>query len=121
MDSIQVLNYKISIIIPTFNRSKLLVEAIESCLRQDYQNLEVIVSDNASTDDTSEVVRKYLSDHRFKYYRNDSNIGMIKNWQKCVYEYISGDFFILISDDDYFLLNDYFIEYRCEKVEKREK
>jgi glycosyltransferase involved in cell wall biosynthesis len=100
-------NLKVSIIIPTFNRSGLLVEAIESSLKQDYQNFEVIISDNASTDNTPSVVKKYTGDVRVKYFRNNENIGMIGNWRKCIYEYISGDFFILISDDDYFIKDDY--------------
>ena len=62
---------KISILIPTYNRAHYLMEAIETSLQQDYSNFEVIVSDNASTDDTLERVKKYLDDPHFRYYRNE--------------------------------------------------
>lgn len=48
--------------IPRYNRFNFLTEAIGSALAQDYRNLEVIVSDNASTDSTSEVAKKYFND-----------------------------------------------------------
>lgn len=98
---------KISIVIPTFNRAVLLQQAIETSLSQTYQNLEVIVSDNASTDETHSIVARYQHDFRFKYFRNTENIGMIPNWRKCVYEYCTGDYFVIISDDDYFVDADY--------------
>ena len=58
---------KVSIMIPTYNRAHYLVDAIDSSLAQDYPNFEVIVSDNASTDGTLNVVRKYKADPRFRY------------------------------------------------------
>ena len=79
------------------------MEAIESCLSQDYPNLEVIVSDNASEDNTLHVIKKYLSDKRFKYFRNDINIGGGKNWIKLLYEYATGEYGILLPDDDYLI------------------
>ncbi|SNZ06178.1 Glycosyl transferase family 2 [Persephonella hydrogeniphila] len=98
---------KVSIIIPTYNRANYLPQAIESALAQDYPNLEVIVSDNCSTDETPEVVKKYMSDKRFKYFRNKENIGMIRNWRKALYECATGDWAIILSDDDYFIDNSY--------------
>jgi glycosyltransferase involved in cell wall biosynthesis len=98
---------KISIIIPTFNRETYLAQTLESALSQDYSNYEVIVSDNASIDSTEEVVAKYLSDKRLKYYKNNTNIGMVKNWHKALYEYSTGEWFLILSDDDYFIDNNY--------------
>jgi len=49
----------VSIIIPTYNRANYLEKAIESVLKQTYENIEIIVSDNASTDNTMEVMQKY--------------------------------------------------------------
>lgn len=98
---------KLSIIIPTFNRADYLVEAIESALRQRSNDFELIVSDNCSSDDTSVVVERYLSDPRFKYFRNSENIGMVGNWRRAVFEYSSGEWFIILSDDDYFIDDDY--------------
>lgn len=98
---------KVSIIIPTFNRAELLPQAIESALSQDYSNLEVVVSDNHSEDDTQEIVEKYYNDTRFKYFRNHENIGMVGNWRKALKDYIDGDFFMILSDDDYLIDNEY--------------
>jgi glycosyltransferase involved in cell wall biosynthesis len=98
---------KVSILIPTYNRAGYLPQAIESSLAQNYPDIEVIVSDNASADETGDIVRKYAGDPRFRYYRNSRNIGMAPNWQKLVCEYATGDWFILISDDDYFIDSNY--------------
>ena len=98
---------KVSIIIPTFNRANYLSQAIESALAQDYPNLEVIVSDNASTDTTREVVRKYVRNPRFKYFRNERNLGMAGNWRRALYEYATGDWALILSDDDYLIDNCY--------------
>ncbi|MDO8734846.1 MAG: glycosyltransferase [Elusimicrobiota bacterium] len=90
-------------LIPTYNRAKYFEECLNSVLTQDYPNLEIIVSDNASTDNTTEVVKKYLSDKRVRYYRNEVNVGIIANWKKLLYEYATGEYGKLICDDDYLL------------------
>lgn len=98
---------KVSILIPTFNRVDYLPRAVESALKQDYEDIEIIVSDNASTDGTYEIVNKYLDDVRFEYFRNQENLGMVSNWRKALYEYAKGDFFMILSDDDYFVDYEY--------------
>ncbi len=98
---------KVSIIIPTFNRAKYLTRAVSSALAQDYNDMEVIVSDNDSTDDTGVVVESFMGDKRFKYFRNSKNLGMAPNWRKALNEYATGDFFIILSDDDYLIDNQY--------------
>ena len=57
----------VSVVIPTYNRSKLLKEAIESVLKQSYSDLEIIVVDDGSVDDTRCVVEQ-ITDGRVKYY-----------------------------------------------------
>jgi glycosyltransferase involved in cell wall biosynthesis len=91
---------KITVIIPTFNRAHCLSESIESALAQEYPHLEVIVCDNASTDSTPGLVRKYLNDTRFRYERNDRNIGLVANFRKAI-GLVNGDFFMYLGDDDY--------------------
>jgi glycosyltransferase involved in cell wall biosynthesis len=98
---------KVSIIIPTYNRAHYLIQAIESSLAQNYSNLEVVVSDNASTDETENVIKKFLLNKNFKYYKNNYNIGMVNNWGKAISDYISGEWFIILSDDDYLIDNNY--------------
>lgn len=91
---------KISIMIPTYNRASMLAEAIESCLAQDYLNLEVVISDNASTDQTTSVLQRYLRDPRVRYFRNEINIGAGANWHRLLYEYAQGEYGQLLADDD---------------------
>lgn len=99
---------KVSIIIPTFNRAHFVGRAIESALSQDYDNLEVVVSDNASTDSTWDVVSRYSSYRRLRSFRNEANIGMVGNWRLALSRYIEGDWFLILSDDDY-LIDDQYI------------
>jgi len=98
---------KVSILIPTYNREEKLKIAIKSSLNQDYENLEVIVGDDGSSDNTPEIVKEFLEDTRFVYYRNEKNLGMVKNWRKGVYEVASGDYFLILGDDDYYVDNGY--------------
>jgi len=88
----------VSIGIPTRNRRQYLSMAIESVLNQTYQNVEVIVSDNCSTDDTWEHLSS-LSDSRVKILRQERNLGMVGNCN-AVLSAASGDYFLLLSDDD---------------------
>lgn len=94
-------SYKISIAIPTYNRADLLLRAVNSCLNQTYSNIEVIVSDNCSSDNSIEILRQ-INDSRLFIHTNKSNIGMKSNFQKCL-DYSSGHLFLLLSDDDYFM------------------
>jgi len=98
---------KVSIIIPTYNRIKYLPQAIESARCQDYHNLEIVVSDNNSTDNTRDFMKKYSTDNRIRYFRNNTNMGMVGNWRRAIYDYSSGDWFLILSDDDYLIDNNY--------------
>jgi len=98
---------KVSIIIPTYNRSHFLCTALDSALLQDYGNIEVIISDNASTDNTPEIIAKYLGDPRIKYFRNEKNIGMYPNQRRALFEYASGDWALMLDDDDYLIDKSY--------------
>jgi len=64
----------ISVIIPTYNRSQLLIRAIKSVVNQTYQNFEIIVINDGSTDDTDEVIKRVL-DERITYLRHADNKG----------------------------------------------
>jgi len=97
-----VSNVLVSILIPTFNRSHWLQNAVRSALHQSYDDLEVIVSDNASSDNTYEVMRDIVAgDRRVRYARNASNEGPIRNWRRCL-ELAHGRFCVILSDDDFF-------------------
>jgi glycosyltransferase involved in cell wall biosynthesis len=94
---------KVSIAITVYNQAHYIGQAVESALAQDYPNLEVVVSDNHSTDAIEEVMGRYTSDPRLKYYRNETNLGMIGNFRKALYEYSTGDYALHLDGDDYFI------------------
>lgn len=97
---------KISIITPTYNRADLLPETIESVLNQTYKNIEYIIVDDGSTDNTEEIVKKYLNDSRVKYYKHE-NVGESKTVNKG-YRLSNGELTIVINSDDPLLENDFF-------------
>ena len=71
----------VTIGIPTYNRADSLSEAIHSAINQSYQNIEVIISDNASTDNTKTICTQIESkDNRIKYVRQKKNIGSVNNF-----------------------------------------
>jgi len=92
---------KVSVCIPVYNGEQFIGEAIDSVLGQDYDDIEIIVNDNASTDKTTDIVRSYIASHpdRIRLYENESNIGMANNWNKVINRAV-GDYFILLSADD---------------------
>ena len=64
----------VSIVIPTYNRARFLGRSVRSVLNQTYKNFEVIVVDDASTDDTAEIIKTFKDD-RIRYIRHDANAG----------------------------------------------
>lgn len=64
----------VSVVIPTYNRAHLVGRAIQSVLNQTYQDFEIIVVDDGSTDNTEEVVKSF-NDPRIRYIRHDQNRG----------------------------------------------
>ena len=68
----------VSVVIPTYNRPAYLREAIASALRQSYVNIEILVRDNASTDETRKVVQAF-PDPRIRYHRHPANVGPTEN------------------------------------------
>lgn len=88
----------ITIGIPTWNRSHYVLDAVQSCLKQTYHNLEIIVSDNASTDDTWEKLSS-IEDSRLCLIRQSSNLGGAANFNTCLHN-ARGELFLLLCDDD---------------------
>lgn len=93
-------NIKISVLIPTFQRYKLLVRAIDSVQKQSYSNLLICIYDNASSDDTKTIVEQLKkNDPRIIYYRHEKNIGMIANYTFAL-QNVSTQYFAFLADDD---------------------
>jgi glycosyltransferase involved in cell wall biosynthesis len=90
----------VSIGLPVFNGEKFLAEAVESLLSQTYSNIELIITDNASTDKTEEISRNFASrDIRIRYIRQQSNIGPGPNF-KAALDAANGAYFMWAAYDD---------------------
>ena len=92
---------KVSVLMPAYNAASFIKEAIESVLDQTYTDYELVIVDNCSTDNTGEIISKYLSDKRIKYYRNETNIGVVGNFNKC-FSYAQGNYLKILCADDKF-------------------
>jgi glycosyltransferase involved in cell wall biosynthesis len=94
---------RVTTIIPTFRRARLLRRAISSVLEQDFPALQVCVYDNASDDDTRDVVMALANtDARVRYHRHAENIGGMANFQFGIGR-VETPYFSFLSDDDYLL------------------
>jgi glycosyltransferase involved in cell wall biosynthesis len=92
------LSAQVTVGIPTYNRSGLLCEAIESVLAQSYPHFTLVVSDNASDDDTADVVGSF-GDPRLVYRPLATNIGRAPNFNRLI-ELAETEFVVLLGDDD---------------------
>lgn len=91
---------KVSIVLPTYNGSKYIQKSIDSCLGQTHSNLELIIVDDASTDETPQIINSY-SDRRIKYVRHSTNLKLPRalntGFLQC-----TGDYLTWTSDDNFF-------------------
>ena len=91
-----------TIIIPTRNRSEYLYHSLKTCITQDYENLEIIVSDDFSTDNTKQMVDKFIkSDNRIRYITpsNERNVGMLENFEFAL-NHVKPGFVLALGGDD---------------------
>jgi len=88
----------VSICVPTYNAEETVVATIQSILNQTYHNLELLVVDNASTDNTLSLLQQ-INDSRLVIHRNERNIGGEKNWSRCI-ELASGEYIAIFHADD---------------------
>ncbi|HYN98531.1 MAG TPA: glycosyltransferase family 2 protein, partial [Actinomycetota bacterium] len=90
----------VSVGMPVHNGAAFLQEAIDSVLRQDYPNLELVICDNASEDGTEAICRHAASsDPRVRYLRNGTNIGLVGNFRRTLDE-ARGRYFTWLAHDD---------------------
>lgn len=91
---------RVTIGLPVYNGENFIEDAINSILNQQFQDFELIISDNASTDRTESICREFArGDNRIQYYRNDKNIGAAPNFNNIVPK-ARGEFFKWMAHDD---------------------
>jgi glycosyltransferase involved in cell wall biosynthesis len=92
---------RVSIGLPVFNGERYLARALDSLVAQDFEDFELIISDNASTDGTAEICKEYVGrDRRIRFHRNDRNIGAVGNFNRTL-ELSSGEYFKWAAHDDW--------------------
>jgi glycosyltransferase involved in cell wall biosynthesis len=101
----------ITIFLPVYNGANFIKEAIESVLAQTYTNWKFLIVDNCSTDNTAEICKPYLTDSRFKYVLNETNLGMYGNFHKAL-NLCDTTYFSFLSHDDVYARPDAFAEAR---------
>ena len=108
---------KVSIGMPVFNGERFIADTIDSILAQTFADFELIISDNASTDGTEEIGRRYAAkDDRIRYVRNRENLGAAHNYNQAFY-LSSGSYFKWACHDD--ILRPAFLE-QCVEVLDRD-
>lgn len=111
-------NKKISVAMCTYNGERFVEEQLKSMLNQTYKNFEIIITDDGSSDNTIEIINKYISkDDRIKLYINENNLGFVKNFEKSI-SLCTGDYIALADQDDIWKINklEYFIENIKENI-----
>lgn len=106
---------KVSIGLPVFNGQEYLKETINSILNQTFSDFELIISDNASDDQTAKICETYVKqDKRIRYLKQSKNIGWIKNYEFTL-ENATGNYFFWIAADDPIEPNFIFLLLNCLK------
>jgi glycosyltransferase involved in cell wall biosynthesis len=90
----------VSVCIPTYNGGQYIGQCLESIISQSFANLEILIVDDCSTDNSFELIQEYaLRDSRIKYIRNPKNLGLVENWNRCI-ELSSGEWIKFVFQDD---------------------
>ncbi len=92
---------KVSVIIPTYNRSQYICQAIDSVLMQIFTDYEIIIVDDGSTDDTREVLKKYGNTIQYLYQKNMGPPSAMNTGIRCS----KGEYFVILGDDDVLMPN----------------
>lgn len=91
---------KVSIVLPTYNGAKYIQQSIDSCLNQTYKNVELIIVDDCSTDETSDIIKSY-EDERIKYIRHEKNKDL-PTALNTGFKKAKGEYLTWTSDDNYY-------------------
>jgi hypothetical protein len=89
----------VSVCVTSYNYGCYLRDAVESALSQTYPHIEVVISDNGSTDNTRDVIGAYRDDPRVRFFVNETNVGLCANHNRAI-ERARGDYLVILSADD---------------------
>lgn len=91
---------KVSVLVPVYNREKYIIECIDSVLKQEFSDFEIVIVDNRSTDNTWAICQELSrKDKRIRIFQNDNNVGPVLNWMRCIEEARGRYSKIVFSDD----------------------
>jgi glycosyltransferase involved in cell wall biosynthesis len=98
-------NPKVSVCVPTYNGAKYIKICIESVLAQTYSNFEILIVDDNSKDETMEILCDFAKrEKRIRIVRNQINLGLVQNWNRCV-ELAEGEWIKFVFQDDFIAPN----------------
>ncbi|MFT4856189.1 MAG: glycosyltransferase involved in cell wall biosynthesis [Algoriphagus sp.] len=89
----------VSVVMATYNGAQYLQEQVESILSQSYSSIEFIIFDDCSTDDTVKILEEYQNQGKLKFFRNVSNCGYVRNFERAIQE-AKGELIALADQDD---------------------
>lgn len=91
----------VSICIPVYNGEEYLRQCLDTCVNQTYKNIEIIICDDGSTDNSEQIVETYrLNNSNIRFFKNEVNLGLVGNWNNCI-EKAKGEWIKFIFQDDY--------------------
>jgi glycosyltransferase involved in cell wall biosynthesis len=97
---------KVSVCIPSYNSEKYIKQAIQSVFLQNYKDYEIVIVDDGSCDSTQQIIENYANnDKRITFHKNEVNLGIVGNFNKCL-EFCRGEFVKFLLADDVFLSPD---------------
>lgn len=97
---------RVSVIVCTYNRASFIPQAIDSIIGQSYTNLEIIIIDDASDDNTEEIINRYINNHsNIYYYRNENNLGIANSRNKAI-SLAKGEYIAPLDSDDFWMDRD---------------
>jgi glycosyltransferase involved in cell wall biosynthesis len=108
----------VCVIIPTYNQAAYITRAVNSVMAQTYPNLQIVISDDASTDDTYRVLQDRIQDRRIQYHSSPSNRGRVSNYRHALRNYTTADWVVNVDGDDFFT-NDAFIADAIKAIQER--
>ncbi|MBX9865597.1 MAG: glycosyltransferase [Burkholderiales bacterium] len=106
----------VTVIVPCYNHEKYVETCLDSIFRQTYQNIEVIVIDDCSSDNSAEVIKKLQTKYDFKFIEHQENWGLTKTLNDVIYNHTNGKYIKVIASDDY--LTDDCVEVLTTEIER---